>query len=99
MLTYQESVRRFKELGLQLNLPPDADFFSVEKRQIELLSTGEIEAMVGAPTPPDSETPDPEGEPGIRECLAWVAEFTRGFQFWELAIDARGDLVRLRKSR
>jgi hypothetical protein len=99
MLSYQESVQRFKELKLQLNIPPDAEFFSVEKRHIEQMPTGEIEAMDGAPAAPAPEAHGADGEPGITERLAWVAEFTRDFMFWELAIDAQGKLVRLRKSR
>lgn len=92
MLTYQEAVQRFKDLKAGLKIPDDADFFSVEKRLIEQMPSGEIEGREEAPAPAASEA-------GITARLAWVAEFTRDFLFWEVAIDGRGDLVRLRKSR
>jgi hypothetical protein len=92
MLTYSEAVRRFRDLRSGLAIPDDADFFSVEKRHIEQMPTGEIEGRDGEPSPAESES-------GIASRLAWVAEFTRDFLFWEVALDDRGDLVRLRKSR
>lgn len=119
MLSYREAVQRFEALRTRLRIPPDAEFFSVEKRHIEQFPTGEIEGGEAAPdaappTSPDASHAAPEsapaaaqgeeseggpGDPGITERLVWVAEFTHGFMFWEAAIDANGDLVRLRKSR
>jgi hypothetical protein len=92
MLAYPEAVRRFQDLRSGLKIPDDAEFFSVEKRHIEQLPSGEIEGREEAPTPGASEA-DVTARP------AWVAEFTKDFLFWEVAIDGRGDLVRLRKSR
>lgn len=37
--------------------------------------------------------------PVYTETLAWVGRFTYRIFFWELALDGRGDLIRLRKSR
>ncbi len=120
MLTYPESVQRFEELKNQLRIPADADLALVEKRHIEQLPQGEIEAMEGAPAelqePAGLQAPEnpqglsgPQGDgdaagsgngsAGISERLVWVGEYSLGFMFWELAIDAQGSLVRLRKSR
>ena len=120
MLTYPESVQRFEDLKHQLRIPADADLALVEKRHIEQLPQGEIEAMEGAPadlqepaglqTPTDLSAPEGmqgdgdatgpgNGSAGISERLVWVGEYSLGFMFWELAIDAQGSLVRLRKSR
>lgn len=104
MLTYQESVQRFNDLKIQLGIPKDADFSFVEKRHIEQAPSGEIEGMQsgGPEADPDLAGEGPDGAvsaPLITERVAWVGEFGLGFMFWELAIDSKGRLIRLRKSR
>lgn len=103
MLTYHEAVQRILSLGESWGVPSEARLFLVEKRRIELLPAGEIEGMDGDASvySPMDMGDGAEGEqaPPLTETLVWIGEFTHQSRTWELAVDERGELVRLRKSR
>lgn len=87
MISATQATIRLEEVRSDLGIPEQAELVFVEKRIIELESaTGEVETALGA-------------DPVYANQLAWIGKFTMRISFWEVAVDDRGSLIRLRKSR
>jgi hypothetical protein len=106
VLLFNEAVSILKEIQKKIDIPNDANFQFVEKRNIEITTEESISPMgvfeKNTRQVVESETlagNNLQDLPTISELVVWIGYFSKGPFFWELAIDMNGTLVRLRKSR
>jgi hypothetical protein len=112
MLVYDDVIRIFDQLKIEMKVQTDALLQFIEKRNIESSSEDSI-APFGFKEPVliSDDCDDQEQQqsnvmvdepiliPKLTEIVVWIGYFTSGPFFWELAIDMDGTLVRVRKSR
>lgn len=112
MLDYNDIIRIFDQLKIEMKVPADALLQFIEKRNIESSSADSIAPFVfKEPLPISDDNDDQEQQqlnkmvdepvliPKLTEIVVWIGYLTSGPFFWELAIDMDGKLVRVRKSR
>jgi hypothetical protein len=87
LISATQATNRLEEVRSDLGIPAQAKLVFVEKRIIELeRASGGVEAAIGA-------------DPVYANQLAWIGKFTLRISFWEVAVDERGSVIRLGKSR
>jgi hypothetical protein len=106
VLLFNEAVSILKDLQKKIDIPNDANFQFIEKRNIEIIGdeSGSPIGIIETNSPQVVESETPVGNnlqelPSISELVVWIGYFSKGPFFWELAINMNGELVRLRKSR